>query len=191
MPSDPGGYQVGPDQSRPWSDRGQAGDAAGQSAFWRGDDEGYPAGGGRGGGWRDQEAEDDEFDDEDGFIPGFDDGRRHRGRRPRRRVGRLIAPVLAIVLLCVLIAGGVYAWQKLRSPDYSGPGTGEVIVQVLPGDTATSLAPRLVQDGVVASTNAFISAAKKSSDPTGLEPGTFRLHKHMNAALAYALLLNP
>ena len=61
----------------------------------------------------------------------------------------------------------------------------------MPGDTATSVAPRLVKLGVVASTNAFISAAKKSSNPAGLEPGTFRLHKHMSGVLAYALLLNP
>ena len=61
-----------------------------------------------------------------------------------------------------------------------GAGTGAVTVQVMPGDTAISLAPRLVKLGVVASTNAFISAAKKSSNPAGLEPGTFRLRKHMS-----------
>jgi UPF0755 protein len=59
------------------------------------------------------------------------------------------------------------------------------------GDTATSLAPRLVKAGVVASTGSFTSAAEHSSNPAGLEPGFFALHKHMNAALAYKLLLNP
>jgi UPF0755 protein len=145
--------------------------------------------------WTDPGAEDQQdAADEGGFIPGFDDsqgGRRDRSRRPKRRIGRLLAPVLAIALLCVVGAGGYYAWQKLRSPDYKGSGTGEITVQVALGDTAISLAPRLVRLGVVASTNAFISAAKKSSDPTGLEPGTFRLRKHMSAASAYALLLNP
>jgi UPF0755 protein len=62
---------------------------------------------------------------------------------------------------------------------------------VNPGDTAESLAPRLVQLGVVASTSSFVSAVKQSADPTGLQPGFFRLHKHMNAALAYKLLLSP
>jgi UPF0755 protein len=42
----------------------------------------------------------------------------------------------------------------------------------------------------VASTSSFISAAKNSSNPDGLEPGFFRLRHHMNAAQAYALLLN-
>ncbi len=133
--------------------------------------------------------------DGDGFIPGFGDGGSGPGRGPKRRRGRLLAPViaigLAVVLVCGLAVGGYFVWGKLHSPDYSGPGTGAVTVQVMPGDTATSLAPRLVKLGVVASTSAFISAAKKSSNPAGLEPGTFRLRKHMSGVLAYALLLNP
>jgi UPF0755 protein len=64
-------------------------------------------------------------------------------------------------------------------------------VQVNPGDTAESLGPRLVQLGVVASTSSFVSAVKQSSCPTCLQPGFFRLHEHMNAALAYKLLLDP
>ncbi len=37
----------------------------------------------------------------------------------------------------------------------------------------------------------FVAAAKDSPDSGDLRPGTFRLHKHMNAALAWGLLLNP
>jgi UPF0755 protein len=48
-----------------------------------------------------------------------------------------------------------------------------------------------VQLGVVASTSSFVSAVKQSSCPTCLQPGFFRLHEHMNSALAYKLLLNP
>jgi UPF0755 protein len=103
----------------------------------------------------------------------------------------VLAPLLAIMLLAVIVAGGLYEWRRLRSPDYSGTGTGQVTVQVLPGDSAISLAPRLVKAGVVASTNAFISAAKRHATAGNLEPGFFRLHKHMNAALAWALLLSP
>ena len=128
-----------------------------------------------------------------GLVPGFGDSGSGRGRggRKRRRVGRVLAPMLALVLLVVLGIGGYKIYRHFQSPDFTGPGTGDVTVQVLNGDTATSLAPRLVTAGVVASTKSFVSAAKDSKNPAGLQPGFFRLHHHMNSALAYALLLNP
>jgi UPF0755 protein len=133
----------------------------------------------------------------EGVVPGFDDdrgGRGGRGRggggRPRRR-GRLLAPMLAVILLVVLGIGGFVVFKRFQSKDFSGDGTGTVTVQVLKGDTATSLAPRLVKAGVVASTSSFVAAAKASSNPTGLEPGFFKMHLHMNSALAYKLLLTP
>ncbi len=142
---------------------------------------------------RDQRRDWDDASQGGGLIPGFGDtgSRRGRGGRPRRRVGRVLAPLLALVLLAALGAGGYKIYRHFQSPDFTGPGTGDVTVQVLPGDTATSLAPRLVKLGVVASTTSFISAAKDSPNPDGLQPGFFRLHHHMNSAMAYALLLNP
>jgi UPF0755 protein len=144
------------------------------------------------------EEDDDDWDDEPsrigGLIPGLGGGR-DSGGRPRRRVGRRIAPILAPILALVVFAalglGGFRLYQHFQSKDFTGPGTGEVTVQVLAGDTATSLAPRLVKAGVVASASSFISAAKANNNPTGLEPGFFAMHKHMNSALAYKLLLNP
>ena len=128
-----------------------------------------------------------------GLVPGFGDSGSGRGRggRRRRRVGRVLAPLLALILLAVLGAGGYKLYRHFQSPDFTGPGTGDITVHVLSGDTATSLAPQLVKLGVVASTSSFISAAKASSNPDGLEPGFFRLHHHMNSALAYDLLINP
>jgi UPF0755 protein len=108
-----------------------------------------------------------------------------------RRVGWVLAPLLALALLCALAVAGYDVYKGFQSKDFTGPGFGHVTVQVLPGDTATSLAPRLVNLGVVASAKSFISAAKQNSNPAGLEPGFFALHKHMNSALAYQMLLNP
>ena len=129
-----------------------------------------------------------------GLIPGFWDSPesgRGKARRPRRRMGWVLAPLLALALLCAMAVGGYDVYKRLQSKDFTGPGFGHVTVQVMPGDTATSLAPRLVTLGVVASTKSFISAAKQSSNPAGLQPGFFSLHKHMNSALAYRMLLNP
>jgi UPF0755 protein len=139
------------------------------------------------GGW-------DDAGQTDGLIPGLD-SRRGRGGgqpgRPRRRVGRVLAPLLALVLLVALGAGGYKIYRHFQSPDFTGPGFGEVTVQVPEGASAFSLAPELVKLGVVASTTSFVSAAKDSSNPEGLLPGFFRLRHHMNSAIAYALLLNP
>jgi UPF0755 protein len=129
----------------------------------------------------------------EGLIPGLDSRRGRGGRdgRPRRRVSRVLAPLLALVLLVALGAGGYKIYRHFQSPDFTGPGFGEVTVQVPSGASAFSLAPALVKLGVVASTSSFISAAKDSTSTAGLEPGFFRLRHHMNSALAYALLVNP
>jgi len=117
------------------------------------------------------------------------------GRRPRRRF-RWIAPLAALLVIVIPLAvGGVYAYSlymgKYHPADYAGDGTGSVVVQVTSGDTPTSLGPKLVQLGVVASSRAFVLAAEHSSNPAGLLPGFYGMHQHMQASLAYALLVNP
>jgi UPF0755 protein len=115
---------------------------------------------------------------------------------PRKRgVVRRLAPWVALLVILTPIAiGGLYAYHlyqnKYHPADYTGPGTGSVLVEVQSGDTASSLAPELVSKGVVASSRAFVLAAEHSTDPSGLEPGFFRVHEHMQASLAYAALLN-
>lgn len=100
-----------------------------------------------------------------------------------------------VVILIPIAAGAWYAYQRYEGryhpPDYSGPGTGEVVVQVKTGDSAFALAPRLVTLGVVASSRAFENAAEANSNTTGLEAGYYLLHHHMQASLAFAALLNP
>jgi UPF0755 protein len=151
------------------------------------------------------------------FVPGFGDyaeedyhaepprrGRAARGRsapppgpprRPRRRRFRWIAPLVALlVILIPLGIGGSYVYSlyqnKYHPADYSGAGTGYLVVQVGSGETPTGLAPQLVKLGVVASSRAFVLAAEHSSTPNGLLPGFYAMHLHMQASAAYARLLN-
>ncbi len=49
-----------------------------------------------------------------------------------------------------------------RHANYTGAGTGTLSFTVRAGDTATTLAPRLVKDGVIKSPDPFIAAAKDS-----------------------------
>ncbi|MGH3174086.1 MAG: endolytic transglycosylase MltG [Streptosporangiaceae bacterium] len=176
----------------------------------------YPGGAGGSGG----EYEDEYSDAGDRFVPGFGDegddeqergrsghGSRRsrrarrsndgggRGGRPRRRF-RWIAPLVALLVIVVPLAvGGVYVYglymNKYHPADYSGAGTGSVAVQVTSGDSPTSIAPKLVKLGVVASSRAFILAAEHSTSSTGLLPGFYGMHRHMKASLAYAILINP
>jgi UPF0755 protein len=94
-----------------------------------------------------------------------------------------------------LAVGGVWAYSlymsKYHPADYTGGGSGSVVVQVVPGDTPTSLGPKLVKLGVVASPRAFILAAEHSTSSAGLLPGFYGMHRQMQASLAYALLLDP
>ncbi len=155
---------------------------------------------------------DDAYED-DRFVPGLggprhrddageeeDDGGKRRGRKAaggtRRRRSRWIAPLVAlVVILTPLVIGGVYAFHlyltKYHPADYAGDGTGQAIVQVQSGQTATAVGQRLVTLGVVASVRAFELAAEHSTNQRGLEPGFYRMHKQMKATLAFALLLNP
>jgi len=167
----------------------------------------------------DEDGYDDEYDAGDRFVPGFgdygdedtDDDRPRRSRAagpsarprgpegpqgPRRRRFRWLAPLAALLVILIPVAiGGAYAYRlymnRYHPADYSGPGTGHVVVQVPSGASASSLGPELTKLGVVASARAFVLAAEHSSNPNGLLPGFYGMHLHMQASLAYALLLNP
>jgi UPF0755 protein len=130
--------------------------------------------------------------------------RRHRGdgRPPRdgggrrRRRFRWIAPLVALLVIVVPLAiGGVYGYNlymsKYHPADYSGAGTGSIAFQVVKGDSPTSIGPKLVKLGVVASSRAFVLAAEHSTSGAGLLPGFYGMHEHMKASLAYAILVNP
>ncbi len=138
------------------------------------------------------------------LLPGLNESSQGRrgGERPpsasgrkRRRRGRVA--ILASLLVFVLLAGAggavIYHYYRtyINPPDFSGPGTGTVLVQIRPGQSATAVGDRLAALGVVASARAFSNAAKASPKGNALEPGTYRVHKHMQASLALALLLKP
>jgi UPF0755 protein len=116
-------------------------------------------------------------------------------KKKRRRSGTLAGLIAALIIVIALAAAGLYGYRyvqtKLHPANFAGQGHGQVTVEVKTGDTAYSLGPVLVRDGVVASTGAFVSAAKASTSLATLEPGYFHMHEDMNAALAYKLLINP
>lgn len=118
-------------------------------------------------------------------------------RPPRERRG--VLPALAALLVVLTILGGL-GWGGLRllggmsdeqTADYPGPGTGEVVVQVREGETASAIGATLAEAGVVASPSAFRQAAARDERSRSLQPGVYRLQRQMPAAEALALLLDP
>jgi UPF0755 protein len=101
-----------------------------------------------------------------------------------------------LVVLAPLIGGGYYVYSRYESryhpADYAGLGTGPTVtVQVKAGDSASSIGPQLASLGVIASSRSLVLAAENSTNTAGLEPGFYKLNRHMKASLAYAALLNP
>lgn len=120
-------------------------------------------------------------------------------RRAERRRGPW--GVLAVVVVLALVLGGLYLgvskgvdWvqdQFGEAEDFSGPGTGEVVVEVAAGDTATAIGRSLKEAGVVASVEAFINVANADSRSSGIQVGFYRMREEMSATDALEALLDP
>lgn len=119
--------------------------------------------------------------------------RRDRGRarraevRRRRRRGLLVV----VVLLALLAGIGFVGYQYLvgeDDKDYAGPGTADVVVQVQSGQTTTDIAGTLLDEGVVASKGAFLTAAKDNAAIKTIHPGYYKVRTEISGADAVVRL---
>ena len=117
--------------------------------------------------------------------------RRAEQRTPARtRRPRLV--LLAVVLAVLAVVGGrAIVANVLGAPDYPGPGTGKVVVQIRNGQSAGAIAETLLSKGVVKSSKAFRAAAADEPRSRGLQPGFYGLRARMSGQGALALLLDP
>jgi len=122
-------------------------------------------------------------------------------RRAERRSGsrfRSCLPMLVVLVLVVAGAwfGGGWAVDKVKSvlgenPDFSGPGSGSVTIQVRQGETAAMIGRDLKAAGVVKSVGAFTDAAVADDRSRSIQVGYYQLKKEMKAADALAVLVEP
>lgn len=126
--------------------------------------------------------------------------RRKRRKKPERKGG--LAVLIALLLMVAILGGGAALLFGLGSkikdtvsepaaPDYPGPGVGEVIVEITPGQTASHVGETLKDQGVVKSTQAFFEVANANPDSAALQPGFYALQRKMPAADALEALLDP
>ncbi|KWX00675.1 endolytic transglycosylase MltG [Carbonactinospora thermoautotrophica] len=124
--------------------------------------------------------------------------REARRRRRKRRQRAAIATALTVLVLFGLVGGGGYYgytfWQNRYGPgaDYESEGSGEVVVQVEKGDTATAIGRELYERGVIKSVRAFVTVANDNPERAGsIQPGMYKLRLRMSAKAAFEMLLDP
>ncbi len=119
----------------------------------------------------------------------------HRRKKKRGGGGKsAIALVMVLLIFGGLAGAGYYGFDRVRSylttPDYSGPGSGEVTIEVKNGDTATAIGNTLYTVDVVESAKAFIEAADANPDSKNIQVGFYKLKKQMKASDAVLALLD-
>jgi UPF0755 protein len=139
-------------------------------------------------------------DSDESITPGM---RRDPGRRrASRRRGRGLTGCLTMLVILGLLVGGLYLGltkgvsfvkDQFSDPeDYAGPGSGSVTVEVQRGDTASEIAQTLVRADVVASAEAFTTAANGRADEAAkIQAGFYELQKRMAADDALTVLVDP
>ncbi|MGX1758050.1 endolytic transglycosylase MltG [Streptomyces lydicus] len=172
----------------------------------------YGDGGGPGDDWR-AEPEPREPEPEHAFFAGGGDddhdddpretrradrerrGKKNGGKKNKRRSGTACL-VVALVFAGAVGAVGYFGYDFFMAhfgsaPDYEGEGAGDVQVEVPENSTILEMGLALKKAGVVKSADAFSEAAVDSKKDKVLQPGTYSLRKHMSAASAIELMVNP
>ncbi|WP_442873653.1 endolytic transglycosylase MltG [Corynebacterium sp. SCR221107] len=110
-------------------------------------------------------------------------------KRRQRALAVLVATLILLVGAIVYI--GVSVVNK-GNEDYKGSGNGVVqLVEIPEGSSLSELGPELAERGIVASNNAFQTAAFANENAAAVKPGFYRLQERMSADAAVAALLDP
>ncbi|MFF0267312.1 endolytic transglycosylase MltG [Kribbella sp. NPDC004536] len=125
--------------------------------------------------------------------------RRASRRRARgRRAFGCFAGLVSLLVVGAIVAGAVIGFGKgkdalagvFSAPDYKGPGTGTVVVEITKGQAVSSIADTLEKKEVVKSARAFERVARDDPRSLQIQAATYTLRKHMSAKAALDLMLN-
>nr|MCW2728694.1 mltG [Aeromicrobium sp.] len=110
---------------------------------------------------------------------------RRRAERPPRNFWR--RRIIALVVVVLLIAAAVFVGGKVKdrffssADDYTGQGTGSIVVTIPPGADGQQMANILFKAGVVKSADAFYQLALTDKRFATIQAGSFKLRKEMSA----------
>lgn len=108
-----------------------------------------------------------------------------------RRRRRLLALFLTLAVFVTAVAVGAQFLKPLlgndKPSDFPGPGTGEVVVSVQPGEGTRSMASKLESEKVVANADTFLQAFMSSGGT--LSPGDYTFKMEMKNEDAVNVLL--
>jgi UPF0755 protein len=110
-------------------------------------------------------------------------------RSKKKSFGKSLAILLAIVVAIALVTPQIVS-RLSGSPDFPGPGSGSMQVQIEPGETLAQIGNSLKGLGVVASVDGFIAAANDNPNSASIAPGAYNLLLQMKSSDAILALLD-
>ena len=115
---------------------------------------------------------------------------------PARRLPKPVGMFVVVLVVLALLAGIGFSGRALyRSAfgvsDYTGTGSGRVVVRISPGDSTSQIGTLLLAKDVVKSVQAFTRAAAGNEKARAIQPGYYTLKTGMSGVSALLLLLDP
>ena len=129
------------------------------------------------------------------MVSGGGTGRPGAGRRKAPRGPSRVARLFRTFLLLLVIAALVFAFVKVKDmlggpDDYSGTGTGKVVIEVPPGANGQQIAKVLASKDVVKSAEAFYQVSLDDPRAQSIQPGFYQVRKQMSAKAALGALVD-
>ncbi len=117
-------------------------------------------------------------------------GRRRAARGPSR-AARLLRTFVLLVVLAALVFAVLKVKDMLGGPDdYSGQGTGKVVIEVPEGANGQQIADILARKDVVKSAEAYYQVSLNDPRAQSIQPGFYQLRKQMSAKAALGALVD-
>jgi len=115
---------------------------------------------------------------------------RRRAAGPSR-AGRLLRTVVLILVIAALVFAFMKVKDMLGGPDdYSGQGTGKVVIEVPAGANGQQIADILAKKDVVKSAEAYYQVSLNDPRAQSIQPGFYELRKQMSAKAALGALVD-